>query len=234
MMELWQTISASAAGIGFAGATAYFSPWLWRQRRMSLVREHLSANRMLALTYDDGPSSGMTPQLLDLLRCREARATFFMLGRHARQHPEIADRIRREGHDVGCHTYDHLNAWKISPWSAVADIRAGYDQLSAWVSASGMFRPPHGKMTLPTYLSVRRRGAPVWWWTLDSGDTHNRLPAVHEISDALRRDQGGIVLMHDLDRGKERNDFVLQMTDALLDVAMQESLKIVPLSEVCQ
>ena len=72
--------TALAATIGLAGSAIYFSPWFWRRYRMNRVRREVVKNRILALTYDDGPSSALTPQLLDLLRRREARATFFMLG----------------------------------------------------------------------------------------------------------------------------------------------------------
>ena len=99
---------------------------------------------------------------------------------------------------------------------------------------NGMFRPPYGKMTLPTYWSIRRRGASVWWWTIDSGDTHTTLPSASQIADRLRREGGGIVLMHDLDRTQPRNDFVLELTSTLIDVAKRESLQIKPLRDLCQ
>jgi peptidoglycan-N-acetylglucosamine deacetylase len=226
--------TALAASIGLAGSAIYFSPWLWRQYRMHRVRRELVKNRILALTYDDGPSQAFTPQLLDLLESRRARATFFMLGRHARQHPQIVDRVIKAGHDVGCHSDQHLHAWKSLPWEAVADIDAGYEKLSPWIEANAMFRPPYGKMTLPTYLSIRRRGAPVWWWTIDSGDTHQASPTANQVADRLRRDGGGIVLMHDLDRTQPRNNFVLELTATLLDVAQKESFQIKPLRELCQ
>ncbi len=226
--------TALAATIGLAGSAVYFSPWFWRQYRMSRIRKNLIENRILALTYDDGPSQAFTPQLLDLLRDRGAHATFFMLGRHAQQHPDIVDRVFQEGHDIGCHSDQHLHAWKSLPWQAVADIDAGYERLSPWCDPNGMFRPPYGKMTLPTYWSIRRRGAPVWWWTIDSGDTHATLPSASHIADRLRREGGGIVLMHDLDRTQPRNDFVLELTATLIDVAHGESLHIKPLREICQ
>ena len=116
---------------------------------------------------------------------------------------------------------------------AVADIDAGYDRLSPWILPDAMFRPPHGKMTLPTYWSIRRRGAPVWWWTVDSGDTRDILPDPAQVADRVRREGGGIVLMHDLDRTQNRNDFVLELTAALLDVARQESFKVARLGEIC-
>jgi peptidoglycan/xylan/chitin deacetylase (PgdA/CDA1 family) len=225
--------AALAATIGLAGSAVYFSPWFWRRYRMNCARREVVKNRILALTYDDGPSSALTPQLLDLLQCRSARATFFMLGRHAQRHPHIVDRVIQEGHDVGCHSDQHVNAWKALPWKAVADINAGYERLSPWIQPNGMFRPPHGKMTLPTYWSIQRRRAPVWWWTIDSGDTHDVLPSASQVSDRLRREGGGIVLMHDLDRTQPRNDFVLELTAALLNVAQQESLKIMPLRQLC-
>jgi peptidoglycan/xylan/chitin deacetylase (PgdA/CDA1 family) len=226
--------AAGLAALGLAGSAAYLSPWLWRQYRMNRVRRELVKNRLLVLTYDDGPSSPLTPQLLDLLQRRGACATFFMLGRQAQQHPEIVDRVVAEGHDVGCHSDQHLNAWKALPWEAVADIDAGYERLSPWIQPNGMFRPPHGKMTLPTYWSLRRRGAPVWWWTIDSGDTHGVLPSAGAVADQLRSEGGGIVLMHDLDRTQPRNQFVLEATTALLDVAERESLTVVPLRQLCQ
>jgi peptidoglycan/xylan/chitin deacetylase (PgdA/CDA1 family) len=226
--------AATAAGISAGGAAAYFSPWAWRQRRMSRIRRQVADSRVLALTYDDGPSNTVTPEILDLLGRRGVHATFFMLGCNARQYPEVVDRAIAEGHEVGCHTYRHLNAWKTTPWRAVADIQAGYEGLSRWIRPDALFRPPHGKMTLPTYWELRRRGAPVWWWTLDSGDTNATRPEASEVADWLRRDRGGIVLMHDLDRGQERRDFVLKTTEALLDVAKRESMRVVTLGELCR
>lgn len=155
-----------------------------------------------------------------------------MLGRHAQQYPQIVERVLREGHDVGCHSDQHINSWRTLPSEAIADINAGYRSLAPWLPANGMFRPPYGKMTLPTFLSIRKRDAPVWWWTLDSGDTHEVLPSVGKVADKLRSEGGGIVLMHDLDCSQLRNDFVLEMTAALIDVAKQESLHIKPLTEL--
>lgn len=225
---------ALAATIAISGPAVYFSPWFWRQYRIGRTRGEVIKKRVLALTYDDGPSEGLTPQLLDLLQSRGARATFFMLGRHAQQHPGVADRVIGDGHGVGCHTDQHINSWKAFPSEGVADINAGYKRLARWLPANGMFRPPYGKMTLPTYLSIRRRGAPVWWWTIDSGDSHKVLPSVGQVADKVRSEGGGIVLMHDLDRTQSRNDFVLETTAALLDVARRESFQVKALTDLCR
>jgi peptidoglycan/xylan/chitin deacetylase (PgdA/CDA1 family) len=156
-----------------------------------------------------------------------------MLGHCAAQHTKIADRILAEGHDVGCHSNRHLNAWKVHPWAAVADLNAGYERLSSWVAENGMYRPPYGKMTFPTYVALRQRHATAGWWTIDSGDTHNPLPEPTQVADRLMREGGGVVLMHDLDRSKDRNDFVLETTALLLDIAKRESFQLKRLSEIC-
>lgn len=226
-------LASSAIGLGLAGA-AYFSPVAWRYYYMQSVRKQLIKDRTLVLTYDDGPSAALTSELLDLLRSYDAKASFFLLGRNAQQYPNIAGRIVQEGHDVGCHSDQHLNAWKVLPWKAVTDIQAGYEKLSPWVRTDGMFRPPFGKITLPTYLTVRRRGASHWWWTIDAGDTRKALPRPEQVGEAVVEQGGGIVLMHDLDRSKERNDFVLETTAVLLEIAHRQSLKIRRLSDLCQ
>jgi len=217
-----------------AAAVTYLSPWLWRHYRVQSIRREVVKNRFLALTYDDGPSVELTPQLLDLLQSRGVRATFFMLGRHAEQYPEIVDRVIREGHDIGCHSDQHINAWKASPWKAVADIDAGYKRLSRWIGPNAMFRPPNGKLTIFTLLSIRRRRAPIVWWTIDSGDTHCVVPEASLVAEKVRREKGGIVLMHDLDRTQARNDFVIEVTTALLDIAEREGFQIIPVEELHQ
>jgi peptidoglycan-N-acetylglucosamine deacetylase len=224
--------SLTAAAAGLTIPCGYFSPWLWRRWYMRALQRRVSIDRVLCLTYDDGPSGVVTPRLLDLLNSKKAKATFFMLGQSARLFSDVAHRVVKDGHDVGCHSNQHLNAWRVAPWRAVADINAGYDQLSSWVPSDGMFRPPYGKMTFPTYCAVRSRGASTYWWTIDSKDTSKILPKPHEVAYALLRDGGGIVLMHDLDRSKERNEFVLETTALLLDLADRESLTVKRLSDL--
>jgi peptidoglycan-N-acetylglucosamine deacetylase len=223
-------LSLTAAAL--IAPSAYFSPLLLRLWHMRAIKRQVTKDRILCLTYDDGPSRLMTPKLLDILEHRNAKATFFMLGQSAQRFPDVADRVAQGRHDVGCHSDKHLNAWTVAPWRAVADVNDGYDQLSSWTSPNAMFRPPYGKMTLPTYLAVRRRYASTFWWTIDSNDTKETLPKPRQVADALAEDGGGIILMHDLDRSKERNEFVLETTSLLLDVADREKIKVKRLGEL--
>jgi peptidoglycan-N-acetylglucosamine deacetylase len=222
-----------AAAALIAGSLWYYlAPWLHRQYSTHRIRSTVIRHRLLALTYDDGPSTELTPRLLDLLRRRGACATFFIVSQHAQEHPEIVDRILREGHSIACHSDRHINAWKSGPMAAVADIEAGFRNLSPWIRPGAIFRPPNGKLTAITWAWLWYRKARVIWWTVDSGDTKKDLPRADEIAAAVRREGGAIVLMHDLNRSTTRNEFVLEVTSALLDLAESESLQVLPLTEI--
>lgn len=202
-------------------ASWYLAPMAARRRQEHRLRSICSASRTLVLTYDDGPGPALTPRLLDLLDTHGARATFFVLGARAARAPELVDRIVEAGHEVACHTYRHLNAWFTSPWRVVADVDAGYRSLARWIPDNGAFRPPYGKMTLLTWAALRRRRAPIGWWTINGGDAQADLPPVTTAVDEARRAGGGIVLLHDADRAEERNEFVLKSTGLLLDAARE-------------
>jgi peptidoglycan/xylan/chitin deacetylase (PgdA/CDA1 family) len=189
----------------------------------------LRARPRLCLTYDDGPGPGTTPALLELLKAHGVHATFFLLGCRAEAAPVVADAVRDAGHEVACHSWGHLHAWKAPPWRVARDIERGFVSLEPWLSPSGLFRPPYGKMTPMTWLQVRRRGARLAWWTLDSGDTHPVLPPIDEVT--ARAAGGGVVLMHDFDReGADRDArraFVLTLTEQLILKARREGLEII-------
>ena len=227
-------IAGVLTGLGCAGlaGAAYILPQVERYTNASALRRRAASTRSLVLTYDDGPGSSSTPGLLSLLAARQTKATFFLVGRRAEAHPALVDQLLAEGHEIGCHTYAHKHAWKVSPWAAVGDIKRGYAALGRWLSADGIFRPPYGKLNLATWLALRRRGAKVALWTAVSGDTYAVLPPAGAVVEAVRSAGGGVVLMHDYDRAAERIDYVTKVTGALLDMAGREGLTVRKLGEL--
>ncbi len=223
--------------LGLMGA-AYVSPHVGRWRAVRRMGRWCAERHALALTYDDGPGPALTARVLDVLKARGARATFFLLGSRAGDSPQMADRVSAEGHEAGCHTHDHLNAWKTWPWKARRDVARGYETLMTWVGANGLFRPPYGKMTLLTAAEVWMRGARVGWWTLDSGDTWDTAPSVESTIERVRRAGGGVVLLHDFDRvgagAEARAEFVMGVTTGLLELAEEEGWRVVTLGEVME
>jgi peptidoglycan-N-acetylglucosamine deacetylase len=223
------------AGVAAAWGMTYGVPAAWRRREERSLRGLARAHRTLVLSYDDGPGPLLTPQLLGMLEAYRAQATFFMLGSRAAVNPELVDRVRAGGHEVACHTYDHTNAWRSLPWAATRDIREGYVSLRRWMEPDALFRPPYGKMTLFTRWALSRRGARIGWWTIDSGDTHARVPNPEGVGDTVMRDGGGVVLLHDFDRAREaqeRSEFVLRVTELLLTLAEREGLCVRRLSDL--
>jgi peptidoglycan-N-acetylglucosamine deacetylase len=173
---------------------------------------------------------------MDVLSNEGVRASFFLLGSRAEAAPEVVDREVAEGHEVACHTYAHLNAWRVWPWQAIADIRRGYESLRPWVKPNGLFRPAHGKSNIFTEYHLRRRGALTGWWTDDSGDTWPVLPEIKWLVEKIRRSRGGVILFHDFDRqstnAQDRESYVLTATKALLGLAAEEGLHVMTLGEV--
>ena len=226
---MWELALAAGALGG-----AWLSPHALRLLAERRLRQRCRETRSLVLTYDDGPGATLTPALLELLATHGARATFLPLGRRAAEHPEVLDRVAAGGHEIGCHAAFHRNAWKVSPRAALDDICVGYAQLSRWVPQNGLFRPPYGKLTLATWWALRRRGAPLAWWTHDSGDTADTLPAPDDVVEAVQRAGGGVVLLHDFDREAERRGFVLSATERLLTVARRQELSVRAYGEIAR
>jgi peptidoglycan-N-acetylglucosamine deacetylase len=190
------------------------------QRRS--LRRRCAGSGKLVLSYDDGPGTRLTPKLLDALAGRGARATFFPLGSRAPAASAVLDRAAVAGHELGCHGYEHVNPIDSPPGAAERDIELGYRALARWVEPQGLFRPPYGKLSSASWRALRRRGAPLGWWTVDSGDTMLATPGVDPVVSAVAQAGGGVVLMHDFDRDPpepERERFVLELTAALLDLA---------------
>ena len=185
-----------------------------RARRSTVGRDRIM------LTYDDGPGRTVTPELLDLLREHETRATFFLIGRSAEQAPELVERLAAEGHTIGWHTQTHRNQWKVDPIRGLADVWRPRGLLASGATRVTVFRPPYGKMTLGTVLAALARRLPILTWTHVSGDTHEVLPNPASIAARVERDRGGVVLMHDMDRPDEaRPAFVLELTRHLIELA---------------
>jgi peptidoglycan/xylan/chitin deacetylase (PgdA/CDA1 family) len=195
------------------------------------------ARRAIVLSYDDGPGAVLTPRLLDLLAEHAVTASFHVLGRNARQHPEILRRMIALGHDVGSHSEDHLNAWRSPPWRVARDVAAGVRRVRDLGGNWQLYRPPFGKETGGGVLQAALLGLRQCWWTVDSRDSWARRP-IDEVLDALRRQGGGVVLMHDFDRYDRappvpaHADHVLDLTRKIIAFARAEGFQLLPLSRL--
>lgn len=186
----------------------------------------------LALTYDDGPDPLLTRDLVRLLERFRAKASFFLVGFRAARSPAMSELLRTSGHELGCHTDMHLHSWSVWPWRAVTDVNEGYRRMSAWMPAKAPFRPPFGKLITWTWLSVRRRGARLCWWTHDGADTWPRLPEPARVAREIASADGAVVLMHSHDRGQDRHEYVLALTEELLKAAQERGWQVCTMSQL--
>jgi len=108
-----------------------FPEAIWR------IKKH--KEKVVFLTFDDGPIPEQTPWVLDLLDRYNIKATFFMVGDNVRRHPELFEEVRRRGHSYGNHTMHHLQGMKVKAIQYLRDV-AEADKLIE----SPLFRPPHG------------------------------------------------------------------------------------------
>lgn len=225
--------TAAAATLPVAAAASYWLPHALRPLEEKRLREACARARSLVLSYDDGPGRVLTPEVLAVLAGFGAPASFFLLGTNVVGNEPLIERLVNDGHELGCHGYWHLNAWRHGPGRVTADICRGYESLQKWIGPDAPFRPPYGKTCLASRLALRRRRAPIAWWTVDSGDTAAVPPDVPAVVESVRRTGGGVVLMHDFDRTREeRSHFVLSVTESLLKCARQEGLHVRRLGEL--
>ncbi|MEP9352206.1 polysaccharide deacetylase family protein [Xanthobacter sp. KR7-65] len=154
----------------------------------------------IALTFDDGPSPETTPRLLQMLRERNIKATFFVLGNMVAKHPEVLKMIADEGHEIGSHSWSHPQLTRIS--MASVDKELG-NTSEAIFQATGKrpiyLRPPYGSMkpSLRTYIEDKY-GLTIVNWSVDPNDWKNRnSQAVYDAIMAQVK-PGAIVLSHDI------------------------------------
>lgn len=156
-----------------------------------------SSGRRVALTFDDGPASPFTEQILDILRDRRVPATFFVCGQNVDRHPEIVRRIRAEGHTIGNHTYSHPFLYFRGREKIRQEIGRTQDSVERVIGERpGLFRPPYGARWFGLYPVLRERGMRAVLWS-DTGYDW-KLDAAGAARAVLSRvAPGAVILLHD-------------------------------------
>ena len=168
-----------------------------------------AVKKTLYLSFDDGPHPTITPFVLDTLQQYGAKATFFCIGRNVQAHPEIYQRILREGHAVGNHSFDHLNGWKTTDEDYLDNIlKAGK------LIDSNLYRPPYGRMTrsqekklveLPGFFITVM-------WTVLSGDFDKDLSPLQCWNNLHKHAKpGSIIVFHDSEKANEKMRYALPL-----------------------
>ena len=177
-----------------------------------------------ALTFDDGPDIRYTPLLLDGLKERNVRVSFFLLGEKVEQYPELVERMQKEGHLVGNHTYHHVQLNKLNETKAREEILKTNNLIYETAGVYPLYlRPPFGAWKKNLELCVEM--FPVFW-DIDTLDwkTRNAKNTINVVMNEVK--DGSIILMHDI--FKESVD----AAEVFIPQLIQEGYQLVTVSEL--
>lgn len=164
-----------------------------------IIRSKPEKGNKVVLTFDDGPSSVYTPQILEILKEKGAKATFFLLGQHVEKHPELTAQIAAEGHEIGNHTYGHITVPNTpSPQLTAQIMRANLMIFQHAGFYPPYIRPPRGLYDMRMRRIAMLLGQELVLWSLSAQDWHPRATAAGVIKRVIERAVGGdIILFHD-------------------------------------
>jgi len=226
---LWGLLAGAVALV----ALTYAPGILLRRFHRDMLKQRCKGK--LVLTYDDGPGLHITPALLQLLEETGVKATFFLSGFRVAGCQDICNDAARQGHDIGSHAYWHHDAWRV-PVRNVASVIRGCRQIARLPHSSRLFRPPNGRATTWSYLAAKACGFRHAYWTVDSLDWVHPPGAIDAVVAEVRRNGGGVVLMHDLETGQpgeaQRHRHLLALTRQLIALGKREGWDIGPMSEL--
>lgn len=152
--------------------------------------------KYVALTFDDGPRQGTTDKLLDGLKERGASATFFLVGEQAQAEPELVQRMKTEGHQIGNHTWSHVRLEGASPAAVTEEVEKTESFLTTLLGEGDYWlRPPYGLITAGTESQMK---VPMVKWSVDPRDWESRDTA--KVVQAVLKDvrPNSIILLHDI------------------------------------
>ena len=154
----------------------------------------------IAMTFDDGPHSTLTPKLLDMLAVRRLKATFFVVGECVAEYPEIVKRAAREGHEIASHSWSHPNLGKMSDEAVRSQLQRTDDAIKAAIGVRPtLMRPPYGSITPRQKSWIHEAfGYKTIIWDVDPFDWKRPGPSVVRDRIVNQSKPGSIILAHDI------------------------------------
>ncbi len=175
----------------------YPSALLWNKSRV---------DKVIYLTFDDGPIPIVTPWVLKTLKTFNVKATFFCIGDNINKHPDIFKNLIADNHAIGNHTFNHLNGWK----TADSDYLNNISICKQYIDTM-LFRPPYGrikKSQIDKLLSAKE--TKIIMWDVLSGDFDTRLAPEKCLKNVLKHtENGSIVVFHDSLKAFDRLEYTL-------------------------
>ena len=174
--------------------------------------------RVVYLSFDDGPDAEVTPFVLDLLGKYNAKATFFCVGENIQRNPGLVKTLLNQGHQIGNHTHNHIKGWATDNDFYFQNIEVCQQQIGP-ISEFPLFRPPYGRMTSPQGDRILEMGYQCIMWDILSYDYNKQLNLKRALRQIVNKSrEGSIVVFHDSQKSKKQLEILLpqylqQMSD---------------------
>lgn len=182
--------------------------------------------KVVALTFDDGPDPTDTPDVLDILKEKKVCATFFVLGQAAQSNPYLLKRLVNEGHEIGNHSFNHDYQQR----RLVEEMnQTDKEVFAATGTHTYFYRPPGGFLSKSQLEIIKGNGHVVALWSVDSKDWRN--PGIKQIVDNVMKHvfPGAIILMHD---GGYHRTQTVKALGPIIDALQERGYRLVTLSEL--
>ena len=190
----------------------YKTPGILKKISKDLIWDIQADNgKEIYVTFDDGPIPQLTEYLLDVLSDFNAKATFFCVGENIVKQPELFDRIIRDGHAVGNHTYNHLKGWSTKNKRYFANIEKCQSTINNHLpkTRQPLFRPPHGQITRSQIKALRTNYKIIMWDILAYDFDNSHAPEVSLKKLVDKTAPGSIVVFHDNYKAESKIKYML-------------------------
>lgn len=223
----------------FLLAIANFYVYYGFDYQPDIFRKGLASSNYVSLTFDDGPSPEYTPLILDILKEKKVKATFFMVGAHVEKYPDVAKQVAKDGHEIGNHTYNHLNIPTLTFNDLTRQIILTNHVIYQVTEEKVTYmRPPRGMYDARYRRLAYLLGKEVVLWTISGQDWRSTSPQAI-VKRIVKKAKGGeIILLHDsgaLFKNEGGNHkALLTALPEIIDGLRAKGLEIVPLKKLLE
>jgi peptidoglycan-N-acetylglucosamine deacetylase len=182
-------------------------PYFLRRFYKKLTWNFPTTEKVIYLTFDDGPIPEVTPFVLDQLKQYNAKATFFCIGENIDKHPEVFKQVKEQGHTTGNHTFHHLNGWETHDQLYFESV----ERARAFVGTK-FFRPPYGRIRKSQIAMLGSRYSIIMWDVLSYDFDKNISPEKCFLNVQRNAKEGSIVLFHDSVKAQRNLNYALPKT----------------------